>query len=435
MSRRREDWEIEASLDWHYRAQLTGRPGTGRSLSGGLMLSAILVVIGLAVLAWGDKADIRLAFAAYINLIVAIGLQIFMGNANIANLSHSGFMGLGAYMTAVFATPIAIKETAIPNAPFGLAEVSLDVVPAVLAALSVTAVVAFLIGLVVARMAGIAATILTLSVLVIIHSTLVQWTDLFRGNQAFFGIPQEATFQWAVVAVVVVVMLARLFRDSPAGVQLRATAANRLAAEAMGVNVFRLRLLAWTLGATVASLGGVLFAYYVGTINARSFYFSHVFLTLAMLILGGMRTVSGAVVGVAVVTIGIELIRKLETGPVIFGIDLPGLLGLSGIALGVIIVLFMAMRPEGIMGYEELDETLRRWWAGRGTWRQRWPAFRKSRHRPIAEVASSRRSIAERPERAMPSKPAGEPAPGVVSASPAATESMFDPLPPARRLG
>jgi branched-chain amino acid transport system permease protein len=255
----------------------------------------------------------------------------------------------------------------IPDAPFGLATNSYGVVPTVLIATLVVAIVALVTGVVLARLNGIAATILTLALLIIIHSIIEHWSELFRGNQAFFGIPKEANLEWAIVVAAATIVVARVFRDSRVGVQLRACADNELAARAMGVNVWRLRLIAWVIGCTVCGVGGILFAYYMGTINPRSFYFHQVFLTLAMLILGGMRTVSGAVIGVIVLSVGMELIRFFEGGPMLIGIQFPEMLGLSGLALGVIIVAFMIWRPDGLLANLELDEFLAQY-RGLGRW-------------------------------------------------------------------
>jgi len=104
------------------------------------------------------------------------------------------------------------------------------------------------------------------------------------------------------------------------------------------------------------AIAGIAYAYYLGTISARPFYFNHVFLTLAMLILGGMRTITGAVLGCFLISFGLEWVRWLETGPLLLGIDLPEALGLSGIALGAVIVLTMALRPGGIMGEREIED-------------------------------------------------------------------------------
>jgi branched-chain amino acid transport system permease protein len=362
------------------------RTATGnRAVFGAFLLSAVVVVLGLLVLAFGAPYQERLAFAALVNVVVVLGLQIFMGNSNIANLSHAGFMGIGAYVTAVLATPVTMKNILIPEAPWGLAEMQFDVVSTVLIATAVTALCALVTGLVVARLSGIAATILTLALLVIIHSTFLHWDELFRGNQAFFGIPKEATLEWALAVAVAAVFVARLFKDSRIGVQLRASADNELAARAMGVNVWRLRLVAWVLGCTVCGVGGILFAFYMGTINPRSFYFHPVFLMLAMLIMGGMRTVTGAVFGVVILAVGMEVIRYVEGGPTILGVHLPELLGLSGLALGIIIVGFMILRPDGLMANAELDEVLSRRFANRSWLRMKAAEDKADAARPRAE--------------------------------------------------
>jgi len=337
-----------------------GHMRTWQSLRGALLLAAATAAIGAAIILFAENYQVRLAVAAYLNLITVIGLQIFMGNSNVANLSHSGFAGLGAYMTAIFATPVVIKKTIIPNAPFGIAEIELGTVPSFFVAVVITAAVAFVVGIVLVRLSGIAATILTLAILVITNSIFVYWVDLFRGAQAFYGIPKVVDLPILIAATAVAIVIARLFKDSKSGVQLRASADDELAAKAMGVEVRRMRLIAWTIGTTIAAVGGILTAYYLGTINPRGFHFHAVFLTLAMLILGGMRSVTGAVVGVTVISVAMELIRGVESGPEILGVKLPELLGLSGLSLGIIIVGFMCLRPDGIMSGDELDDVIGR---------------------------------------------------------------------------
>jgi branched-chain amino acid transport system permease protein len=346
----------QSAEDW-LRLVEGSRVSSARSLGGAMVLALVVIVIGLLIVAFGEPYQQRLAFAAYVNIVVVVGLQIFMGNSNIANLSHAGFMGIGAYLAAVLATPVAMKAMLIPDAPFGLATAQYDPISTVLIAVVIIAAIAAMTGVVLARLNGIAATILTLALLIIIHSVIEHWSELFRGNQAFFGIPKAASLEWAIVASAVAILVARLFRDSRLGIQLRACADNELAARAMGVNVWRLRLIAWVLSCVVCGIGGILFAFYMGTINLRSFYFNQVFLTLAMLILGGMRTVTGAVLGVVVLSSGMELIRYFEGGPLLLGIQFPEMIGLSGLALGIIIVGFMIWRPDGLTSVE-IDELL-----------------------------------------------------------------------------
>jgi branched-chain amino acid transport system permease protein len=334
------------------------RPFARRSILGGLLSALPLLVICLALLVFGEQWMVRVAYAGVVAVIVVVGLQIQMGNAGGVTFSHTVFVAIGAYAVAILSVPIEVKKLLIPHAPLGLAQLSLHPTVAVLVGLVVVLVVALITGLIIVRVSGIAADILTLCLQIIAHSIFIYWTSLFRGTQAFYGIPQFMTLPAALAIALAVIVCARLFRDSPWGVQLRASSENLLAARCFAVNIVRLRLIAWVLSALVCSIGGMIFAFFIGAINAQSFYFPYVFLTVAMLILGGMRSVSGAVVGVMIISIGIELIRNLENGPMFFGFQMPTLYGLSGLSLGAVIVLFMMLRPSGIMGTREFDDIL-----------------------------------------------------------------------------
>jgi branched-chain amino acid transport system permease protein len=251
-----------------------------------------------------------------------------------------------------------MKKMSIPNAPFGLAEVVVHPAVAAIIALVVVGFIAALSGRIIARISGVAATIISLAFLIITHAVFLNWTDLFKGNQAFFGIPKVIDLPWLIGFAVIVIVIARIFKDSDWGLQLRATAQSPQAAAAIGIDGARLRFGAWVLSGLLCGLAGVLYAYFAGTISPKLFYFQQVFMTLAMLILGGMGTVTGAVAGAILLSAGLEIIRSFESGAIIAGIQLPQMLGLSGVALGAVIVLCMAFRPEGVIGRFELDEWL-----------------------------------------------------------------------------
>lgn len=328
-----------------------------RGFVGAVLLAALLIVIGVAANWFASRYQLRIVYGAYVNLMVVLALQVFMGNARITNLSHSAFMGIGAYAAAICVTPISMKSISLPDAPWGLNAFELDPVTSALIALMITGIIAFLVGLFIVKLSGIGATIVSLAVLVIVHSLFLYRTDIFKGNQAFFGIPQLFTLDSAVILAVLMVFIVRGFRESRWGIALRASADDEIGAASMGVDVHRLRLIAWVLSCVLLAVAGIAYAYFLGTISARPFYFNHVFLTLAMLILGGMRTVTGAVLGTFLISFGLEWVRWLETGPDdVFGFDLPEALGLSGVVLGAVIVLTMALRPGGIMGDREIEE-------------------------------------------------------------------------------
>ncbi|WP_151719684.1 branched-chain amino acid ABC transporter permease [Gemmobacter serpentinus] len=336
-------------------------PWWGRALAGGALAALPVIVIGLIVLMVAPGWVQNLTAMALINLMIVVGLQIYSGNSGIVHLGHSAFVGLGAYGMAILTTPLVMKKLSIPNAPFGLAGVELHWLPGAALALLVVGVIAWISARVIARLSGIAATIVSLAFLMVIHSVFLHWPALFKGNQGFFGIPKLIGLPELLLAACAVILIARLFRESPGGLQLRASAQDQKAADAIGIDSRALRRHAWILSALVCGLAGILFAVFSGTISPRLFFFQQVMLTLAMLILGGMASVSGAVAGAVILSLVLELIRNIESGVTIGGVTTPALLGLSGVALGMVIVLCMALRPQGLLGHREADDFLEKW--------------------------------------------------------------------------
>jgi branched-chain amino acid transport system permease protein len=329
-----------------------------RGLLGSALLSLLILAIVGAYYAWGEAYQARILYAAFVNLLVVVGLQTFMGNANITTFSHAAFMGIAAYVAAICVTPAAMKVIALPDAPWGLNAFQLSPVVSALLALLITGGLGLLTGLFMARLTGIGVTIVSIAVLVIVHSIFLHRTDIFKGNQAFFGIPKIFDLPYVAALVIVAIFAARLFRESSVGLKLRASADDEVGARAMGVDVYRARLIAWVVSTLFFAVAGIAYAFYLGTISARPFYFNFVFLTVAMLILGGLRSVTGAVFGTLLISIGLEVVRWLETGPDIAGVKLPQMLGLSGLLLGAVIVVVMAFLPRGMLGNREVEDFL-----------------------------------------------------------------------------
>lgn len=331
-----------------------------RGLVGSALLSLVVIAVVGAYYLWGEAYQARILYATFVNLLVVIGLQVFMGNANITSFAHAAFMGIAAYTAAICVTPAAMKAVSLPDAPWGLNAFELSPLASAALAVLITGVLGLLTGLFMARLNGVGMTIFSIAVLVIVHSIFLHRTDIFKGNQALFGIPKILDLPQVTLMVVAAIFLARLFRESRVGLMLRAAADDEVGARAMGVDVFRMRLVAWVASTLFFAAAGIAYAFFLGTISARPFYFNFVFLTVAMLILGGLRSVSGAVFGTLLISIGLEAVRWLETGPVLAGVKLPEMLGLSGLLLGTVIVAVMAFLPSGLMGNREIEDIVLR---------------------------------------------------------------------------
>ncbi|NRQ18783.1 branched-chain amino acid ABC transporter ATP-binding protein/permease [Ensifer sesbaniae] len=298
----------------------------------------------------------RLVTLYMINVIAVLGIGIYAGNSGIVSFGHVGFMAIGAYASGLLTLNPIIQKTALPHLPEWLAGIGMPFVPALMLALVVVALVAVLIGIPVARLGGSSASIATLGFLVIIHVVLVASTDFTRGSQTFFGIPRAVNLWVALPFAIAAVAVARLYRDSSAGLKLRASREDEIASAAVGVNVKLHRFFAWVLGALLAGAAGALLAHFLGAFSPKDFYFNLTFMLLAMLILGGITTVSGAVGGAAVIMLIVELLRKLEGGVDLGFLKLPTVFGLTDIGIGVAILVVMYRLQDGLFGVRELDE-------------------------------------------------------------------------------
>ena len=123
-----------------------------------------------------------------------------------------------------------------------------------------------------------------------------------------------------------------------------------MAAAATGIDVERERLIAFVLSAVIVAMGGVLFAHFLGTMTANTFFLDLTFVTLTMLVVGGMRSLTGACAGVAFVSVVSELFRSIERGIEVGGHIIEAPPGLQEIALAVILLAILIMRPHGLVG-------------------------------------------------------------------------------------
>jgi branched-chain amino acid transport system permease protein len=340
-----------------------------RALSGAGLFALIIALVVALVAAIGSATDGRIAMTFLINLVLVLGLQTYIGNTGIISFGHVSFMALGAYGAALFSASPEVKAQAIPHAPGLVLNASLSFLPATLIGVAVAVAVALIIGLAIVRLTGAAASVATLGLLVVVFTILSNSEWLTRGSKAFSGIPPFTTLGWALGAVVLCLAAARLLRDSNLGLGLRSSSEDELAARASGVNVIGGRFVMWIASAAMAALAGSLYAHYVLAILPKAFYFDLTFLSVTMLIVGG-RSVSGAVIGAASITVIAEFLRRAENGFSIGSFSLSEAPGLTTMILGLLIVLALTLRPKGLCGRWELDELVLRYayWHREGMW-------------------------------------------------------------------
>ncbi len=333
---------------------------------GSAFLFLLLLGGSLLYTANGDASSNSLVTQMLINAVVVLGLQIYIGNTGVLSFGHIGFGAIAGYTFAICAISPERKLRQIPNAPFGLAEIDLTPLQSGMVALTLTIIVAFVIGLALsrsgARSGAVAAVVITLALLFVVHEVARNWIDLTRGGKTglSFSPLGNATLQGKVPIYLILVgaiALARLFKETRAGRLAQAAREDDLAARVMGIDPAVQQMIALLLSVAVVSAGSALRVFELGSINPRLFFFDYTLLTLTMLIVGGRNSVAGTLVGVLIITAGSELTRNLS------GMDVPGMNwllrdGLTDIFLGGAMLGFMILRPAGLLGNWELDHWL-----------------------------------------------------------------------------
>ncbi len=328
------------------------RPLLLRTLRGTALFVVPLALIAVLGDAFASPADLRVIINFIVSLVLVVAIQSFSGNSGIVSFAHVGFMGVGAYVAAILTIPPETKESILPDLPSFLRDHTVSFVPAVLISAAVGALVAGAFGLALTRMREGAMAMATIGVLVIFFVLFDNWDEATRGATGLYGVPQSTTVYAALAFAAVALFVSRAFRESNSGLKLRASRTDPLAAEALGANVIRLRFHAWVLSGALMGMGGALWAQFNIAFGPRQFFFAMTFNLLAMLVVGGMGSVSGAVVGAFTVTAVFELMRRAEER-----IDAPGI---TQIVVALLILLVLYRRPNGIMGLTEADEAIAR---------------------------------------------------------------------------
>jgi branched-chain amino acid transport system permease protein len=326
-----------------------------RAAGGTVVLGLIVIVVSVISATVVGKTFTTILL---IYVVGVVGLGIYMGNSGIMSFGHAGFMGLAAYVSGILSMPS--RETVLHRFPEELASLSVPVLAGAAIALGAVAIFAAFVGLAISRLSVYAAGIASLGVLVIVNTTLLAASDITNGGSPLYGIVSGVQWPLALGTALVAIAIARLFRESNSGLQLRSSREDELAVKAVGVNVQRVRLLSWVLSATVTGAAGVLLGHFLGAFSPTQFYLQLTVTLVAMLVVGGRGTVSGAVIGAALVTGVLELLGNLEGGIKIGPLDLPEFFGLPTLGLAIVLVATVYFRREGLLRVE-IDEVLSAW--------------------------------------------------------------------------
>ena len=294
---------------------------------------------------------------ALVAVVIVVSLAIFVGNSGVLSFGHISFVAVGAWAAGVLSVPVEEKAGIFPELfPF-LRDTTIGNVPSLVVAAAVGAAYAAVAGLPLMRLSGLAAGIATFAVLEITHNVLRYWNRIGPGTNSFSSVPETTGLEQATVGAVIAVVVAVLYRTSRFGRQLRATREDAAAARAVGISVYRQRLLAFTVSGAVAGFAGGLYVHLL-PLSTEELYLDLTFVTLAMLVIGGAASVWGAVVGALAVSGLDSFLAQAEEGVHIAGVSLNLPTGSRIVVVGFLMALVLIVHPNGLTGSRE--PTLRR---------------------------------------------------------------------------
>ena len=334
-----------------------------------LVVVTLLVLLTAGLGATGSEAFERTVATTLIYVVAVVALYLFAGNSGVLSFGHVAFMAIGAYSAALVSIPVGLKDVTLPNLPGVLAQASVGPDMAILIGGCVAAVVALVVAIPLMRLNGIAAAIGTFSLLVIVNVIISNWYNVTNGTQTLIGVPTKST-AWAILPWALLVLVVTFaYQESRWGARLRASREDLIAAQGVGIPIARERTIAFVLSAFCAGIAGALYGMSLGAFGPNQFYFNLTFLTVAMLIIGGLRSLSGAVIGALTVSALSELLKRLQDD----GVDLLGLSvqprpGLREIVLAALMLLILVVRPRGLTGGREVS----------------WPGLRSRPPRPAS---------------------------------------------------
>ena len=253
---------------------------------------------------------------ALINLVAVVGLYVFVGNSGVLSFGNVAFMAVGAYVSALLTMKAAAKSR-LPARPAGRSSPRPSGRPsrARSPAASRRRLLALVVGLPLMRLSGISASIATFAILVVTYVVLGNWTSVTGGQNSLMGLPIYVGL-WTAAGLggAPRSSIAFVYQEIRSGLLLRASREDEAAAAASGVHMVRHRLIAFVISAFLSGIAGVLLAHFLGTVRVETFYLDLTFLIVAMLVIGGMRSLTGAVAGALVIAALTELLRQAEVG-------------------------------------------------------------------------------------------------------------------------
>lgn len=319
-----------------------------------LLGPSLLVVAVSLVSQLLPAATQRQLRSVLVTATIVVALYVFVGNSGVISFGHVSFVAVGAFAAGLATAPADVKPTTFPDLFPVLADLEIGNIESLLLAAAAGGIFAFVAGIPLMRLSGLSASIATFAVLIITNNVFRNWESIGPGAKTLSLIPQTTGFIQATVGLLVVMAIAFVYQLSRFGRRLRAARDDPAAAQSSGIDIHRERLWAFTLSGVLAGFGGGLLVHLLGSITTEQVFLDLTFITLAMLVFGGIASLWGAVLGALTIAGLNAFLAEATRGITIasFDVELPG--GTRLLTLGVVMLLVLLFKPSGLTASKEL---------------------------------------------------------------------------------
>jgi branched-chain amino acid transport system permease protein len=326
-----------------------------------LLLSLVAVAFIMLFTVWAegnlDGYQIRLLYMWGIYIIFVASFNLVYGYTGQFSLGHAGLAAIGAYTVALLLLSPEAKQLSFFIKPpvWPISVVQWPFLPSLILAGILTAVVGFIIGAPALRLRGDYLLIATLGFSEIIRLLLCNMPGICNGAMGLKGIPQHTNLTWVAGLAIFTVFVVKRLVDSSYGRAMRCLKEDEIAAEAVGVNLFYHKILAFVVSSFFVGIGGALMAEILGTIDPNTFKPYLTYAVMIMAVLGGVESLTGGIIAAGIYTVMSELLRVVESPRMIFGLDYPGIPGLRMLVFAVMLLLLILFARQGLMGTKEFS--------------------------------------------------------------------------------
>ena len=298
-----------------------------------------------------DPYKLRILNLCGIYVVLGLSLNLINGFTGLFSLGHAGFMAIGAYTTALLTMPPAMKEMNFfmqPIVPF-LANIEWPFLQALLMGGLVSAMMGFFIGAPVLKLTDDYLAIATLGFAEIIRVVFTNLQGITNGALGLKGIPATTNVWWSWGMAILTILLLKYLMKGSYGIAFKSIKDDEIAAQAMGINLFKHKIMSFTIGSFLAGIGGGLLGNLLGTIDPNMFRFPLTFNILLIVVLGGLGSIKGTTVAAVIITIMMEALRFLDESINLGFISFEGIPGMRMVVFSVLLMAVVIFRKEGLL--------------------------------------------------------------------------------------